>query len=136
MVLDTEKKDLVSTLANLERIRSSRISPLLLRVNKKASLDTSSEVLRLPRTPANRIHVITNICLVCIGTGVPQVFLGIMHSETKYYLYSSTISTAENSISWAGQAILLEWDQIFAELQGATAADEAVLTANGYAMRL
>lgn len=126
----------IRLLADLERIRSARIEPLKIRVNIEAGLDTSSEIVKSPKLRPDRIHVITNICLIELGTGTPQVFLGIISRGEKYYLYSKTISTAEDSVTWAGQAIALELDQIFAELQGATAADEAVLTANGYSMRL
>lgn len=113
-----------------------KIEVLKLRTNKKAALDTSSEVIKLPKLRPDRIHVITNICLVEIGSGTPQVFLGIMSGGTKYYLFSDTVTTAEDSVTWAGQAIALEGDEVFAELQSATAADEAVLTAMGYSMRL
>ncbi len=136
MVENELLNDKIQVLANLERIRSARIEPLLLRINKKAGLSTSSEVIVLPKMTPKRIHVITNICCVCIGSGTPQVFIGIRHGGEKYYLYSFTVAAAENSITWSGQAILQEFDEIFAELQSATAADEVVLTANGYSMRL
>jgi hypothetical protein len=128
--------DKLSALAHLETIRSARIEPLKLRINKKAGLSTSSEVIRLPRLRPGRIHVITSICLIEIGSGTPQVFLGIMSDDVKYYLFSDTVTTAEDAVIWGGQCIALDGDEIFAELQGATAADEAILTAYGYSMRL
>ena len=126
----------INILANLERIRATRIEPLKLRTNKKAGLDTTSEVIKLPKLRPDRIHVITNICFIEIGSGTPQVFLGILAGSEKYYLYSKTVTTAEDSITWAGQAIALASDEVFAEAQSATAADEIVLTANGYSMIL
>jgi len=128
--------DRLSALAHLETIRSSRIEPLKLQINKKGSLSETNETIKLPRLTHGRIHIITNISLVCIGTGTPQVFLGLLSKGEKYHVYSSTVTTAENSVTWAGQIIALEFDEIFALLQGATATDEAILTAFGYSMRL
>lgn len=126
----------IGTLAHLETIRNARIEPLMLRVNKKAGLDTTSEIIYLPKLNPDRIHVITNICCIELGTGTPQIFLGIMSKGEKFYLFSDTVATAQDSVTWSGNAILLHVDQIFAELKGATAAEEAILTANGYSMRI
>jgi len=134
--MDDELIDRLGALAHLETIRSARIEPLLLRTNMKGSANTSSQEIALPRMRPQRIHVITNICFIAKGVGTPQVYLGIMVGGQKHYLYSSTVSTAENSVNWSGQAILLEGDYVFAILESATAADDQILTANGYSMRL
>lgn len=128
--------DALGALAHLETIRSARIEPLKLRTSTKGAMSTSSEIIKLPKLRPGRIHVITNICFVEIGSGKPQVFLGIMSRGEKYYVYSATVATAEDSVNWGGQIIALEQDEVFAELQSATAADEGVLCANGYSMRL
>jgi len=134
--MDKWDTDALRALAHLETIRSARIEPLNLRTNKKGGLDTTSEVIKLPKFRPKRIQVITNICLIEIGTDTPQVFLGIEAGGIKYHLYCTTITTAENSCTWSGQAIALENNQIYAEVQSATAAEEIILVANGYAMRL
>lgn len=134
--MDKDFTDRVGTLADLERIRAARIEPLLLRINKHGSLDGTSEIIKLPKLRLGRIHVITNICFIEIGTGTPQVFLGIFSKGEKYYLFSDTVATAEDSVTWAGQCIALEFDEIFAEAQGATTTEEIILTANGYSMRI
>ena len=134
--MDKDFGDRLGALAHLEQIRAARIEPLNLRTNKKGALSTTSEVIKLPKFRPGRIHVITNICAIEIGADTPQVFLGILAGGTKYYLYSTTVTTAENSVNWSGQAICLDGDQIFAEFQSATAAEEVILTANGYAMQL
>jgi len=134
--MEDEFKDRLQALANLERIRAARIEPLLLRTNKKTGLSTGSEVIKLRKFRPGRIHVITNICFIEIGSGTPQVFLGIMSKGEKYYLFSDTVATAEDSVNWSGQAIALEFDEIFAEAQSAGASDEIILTANGYSMRI
>lgn len=133
---DRYASKIITDMANLERIRSARIMPLNLRTAEKGALDTSNEYLYLKPFDPEQIHVITNICLVEIGSGTPQVFLGAEIGGVKYYLFSDTVATAEDSVNWSGQAIYKEGDRIFALLQNATAADEAVLTANGYSMRL
>ena len=134
--MDEEFKDRLRALADLERIRAARIEPLLLRTNKKAGLSETSEVIKLPKLRPGRIHVITNICFIEIGTGTPQVFLGILSKDEKYYLFSDTVATAEDSVNWSGQAIALEFDEVFAEAQDAEATDEIILVANGYSMRI
>lgn len=134
--MDEEFKDRLRALADLEQIRAARIEPLLLRTNKKAGLSETSEVIKLPKLRPGRIHVITNICFIEIGTGTPQVFLGILSKDEKYYLFSDTVATAEDSVNWSGQAIALEFDEVFAEAQDAEATDEIILVANGYSMRI
>lgn len=134
--MEKEFSDRLLALANLERIRAARIEPLLLRVNKKGGLSETSEIIKLPKLRPGRIHVITNICFIEIGSDTPQVFLGILSKGEKYYLFSDTVATAQDSVTWGGQAIALEFDQIFAEALLATAAEEIILTANGYSMRI
>jgi len=128
--------DKLRNLANLERIRAARIEPLLLRTNKQGVISAVSELIKLPKLRPGRIHVITNLCFIETPTGTPQVFLGIMSKGEKYYLHAETVTVAEDSINWSGQAIALEFDEIFAEAQGATAEDEIILVANGYSMRI
>ena len=134
--MDSEFTDRLRALANLEQIRAARIEPLLLRTNLKGDISGTSELIKLPKLRPGRIHVITNICFVEIGTGTPQVFLGILARNVKYYLFSDTVTTAEDSVNWGGQAIALGGNEIFAEAQGASDAEDLILTANGYSMRL
>jgi hypothetical protein len=134
--MDEIDLDKVKILADLERIRSARVEPLQLRTDKAAVLDTTSEIIKTRKLRPGRIHVITNICLIETGQGTPQVFLGFLSKGEKYYLYSKTVTTAEDSVTWAGQAIALEFDEVFAELQSATATDTIILTVFGYSMRL
>jgi hypothetical protein len=134
--VDNDFTDRLRALANLETIRAARIEPLLLKNNKLAGLNETSEVLKLPRFRPERIHVITNICAIEIGTDTPQVFLGILSSGIYYPLFADTVTTAEDSVNWSGQAICLAGTQIYAEFQSATAAEEIILTANGYSMRI
>lgn len=124
----------IATLANLETIRSARIEPLQLRVEKTV-ISATEEILKLPKLRPDRIHVITNICVLETPTGKPQVFIGILSKNEEFLLMSSTVATAEDAVTWVGQAIGLEYDEIYAKLQGATATDKAILTAFGYSMR-
>lgn len=131
-----ELTDKLRDLANLERIRSARIEPLMLQKQLKGDTDATSEIMLLPKLRPGRIHVITNICVIEIGSGTPQVFLGILSKGEKYYVFSDTVATAEDSVTWSGQIIAAEFDEIFAELQGATDECLTTLTAFGYSMRL
>lgn len=131
-----ELTDRLRDLANLERIRSARIEPLMLQKSLSGDISATSEIMKLPKLRPGRIHVITNLCVIEIGSGTPQVFLGIMSKGEKYYVFSDTVTTAEDSITWSGQIIAAEFDEIFAELQSASDDELITLTAFGYSMRL
>ena len=128
--------DKLRDLANLERIRSARIEPLMLQRSISGDISATSEILKLPKLRPGRIHVITNLCVIEIGQGTPQVFLGILSKGEKYYVFSDTVTTAENSVTWSGQIIAGEFDEIFAEIQAGADDEEIVLTAFGYSMRI
>ena len=134
--MENDFVDRLGALAHLETIRSARIEALNLRNNIKGSLNTTSEVLKLPKLRPARIHVFTNLCAIEVGTGKPQLFFYILVGGEKYYIHSATVTTAEDSVNWSGQVIALEGNEICVEAQGATAADELVFTGNGYSMRL
>jgi hypothetical protein len=124
----------IATLANLETIRSARIEPLQLR-DEKTVISATEEIIKLPKLRPDRIHVITNICVLNTPTGKPQVFIGILSKGEEFLLMSQTVTTAEDAVTWVGQAIGLEYDEIYAKVQGATATDKLILVAFGYSMR-
>lgn len=134
--MDDDFINRIRALANLETIRSARIEPLNLRIEKKGTLSTSLETLRLPKFRPKRIHIITNICALERGSGTPQIFLGIEAGGEKYPVFSDTVATAEDSVSYSSQIIGLEGNQIYADFESATSGEKLILTANGYAMRL
>ena len=126
--------DQIATLANLETIRSARIEPLQLRVEKTV-ISATEEILKLPKLRPDRIHVITNICVLQTTAGKGQVFIGILSKNEEFLLMSYTPTVAEDAVTWAGQAIGLEYDEIYTKVQGATATDKLILVAFGYSMR-
>jgi hypothetical protein len=128
--------DELKALADLSTIQANRIEPLQMQREKTAGLSATSEEIKLQKLRPDRIHVITNICLIETPTGKPQVLLGIMSKGEKFYIMSQTVQIAEDSVTWVGQVIGLEYDEIFAEVQGATATDKIILTAFGYSVRL
>ena len=132
--MENDFRDRLGALAHLETIRSARIEPLQLQ-RKVKPIGQDDTTIKLPKLRPDRIHVITNICVIETPTGKPQVFIGLLSKDEKFYLMSQTVATAEDSVTWAGQCIALEFDEIFAEIQGTTAADTVILTAFGYSMR-
>lgn len=131
-----ELTDKLRDLANLERIRSARIEPLMLQRSISGDISATSEVIKLPKLRPGRIHVITNLCVIQEGEDRPQVLLGIISKGEKYYVFSDTVATAEDSVTWSGQVIAAEFDEIFAELQDAGDDELITFTAFGYSMRL
>lgn len=129
--IDFEK---IATLANLETIRSARIEPLQLQT-QRTPLNATTETIKLPKLRPGRIHVITAISVLNTPDGKPQVFIGLLSKNEQFNVYSATVAAARNSITWSGQIIALEYDEIFARMTGCDAGDTAILTAFGYSMR-
>lgn len=134
--MEREFNDRLNALANLERIRAARIEPLMLQRSIKGDIDNTSEIMKLPKLRPGRIHVITNICVIAAADGAPQVFLGIISKGEKYFVFSDTVTTKEDSVTWSGQIIAGEFDELFAELQGASDNTLITFTAFGYSMRI
>jgi len=132
--MNIEDFDKIATLANLETIRSARIEPLQLQA-VVTPLDTTTQTIKLPKLRPDRIHVITNISVLNTPDGKPQVFIGLLSKGEEFNIYSYTVAAARNSITWSGQIIALEYDEIFARMTGCDATDKAILTAFGYSMR-
>ena len=110
------------------------IEPLQLR-EQTTVISATEEIIKLPKLRPNRIHVITNICVLQTPTGKGQVFIGILSKGEEFLLMSYTPTVSEDAVTWVGLTIGLEYDEIYAKVQGATATDTLSLVAFGYSIK-
>jgi hypothetical protein len=132
--MNEEDFDKIATLANLETIRSARIEPLQLQT-RAINLNVTEDRIKLPKLRPGRIHVITAISFLSTPSGKPQVFLSLLSKGEEFNIYSKKITVNADSITWSGQIIGLEYDEICARVTSMGATDTAILTAFGYSMR-
>lgn len=125
----------VQYLANLETIRVNQFVPFNLHYQKIGSINTSSETLQTDLFDVGYLYVITGITAVEIGSGTPQIKVGIKDGATDFIYESSTVGNAEDSVEYVGQLMCKELDRIFATFEGATATDNIHLFVNGYKIR-
>jgi len=122
-------------LAALETIRVNQFMPFNLHEVKSGSVDTSSETLYLDAFEPGYIYVITSISAVEIGSGTPQIKIGVRDGVTNFIYESATVGNAEDSVEYVGQLMCKETDKIFATFESATASDTIHIFVNGYKIK-
>lgn len=80
--------------------------------------------------------MITHIYFREDGTGKPEVFFGILSKGEKCPIYQEKVATAKNCVTWDGQVIVFEFDEVYVSALKPEAADTIDATVTGYAMEL
>ena len=122
-------------LSALEAIKLYRYIPINDQFKKAGALSTTSETLTSDYFKTGYLYIIQTICCYELGTGIPQIKLGIQEGNTKFAYEIGTPANAEDSIEYIGQLIVREGAKIYADFEGCTAADAIYMNINGYRVK-
>ena len=131
----SEKEKNYLVLAALETIRLFQYEPFDLHYSKVGGLNETSEILYSEFFKPGYLYVIQNVCAIEEGAAKPQIKLGIYDEATYHFYMSATPANAEDSVEYIGQLLVGEHRRIFAEFEGATAAETILLNINGYRIK-
>jgi hypothetical protein len=125
----------IQVLANLLTIQQFGYEVVNLQYIKIGSLSTSSETLKSERFEAGYVYFIQSIVAVEMGTGTPQIKIGILRDPIKFQFRCGTVVAAEDSIDYIGQLLVGEGSQIYADFEVCVAGDTIYLNINGYRLK-
>lgn len=125
-----EKNTLI--LAALEQIRLYQYIPFDIQVRKEGSLNTTLETLESDDLKLGWLYIVQTITCIELGSGTPQIKIGLKTETTKRIYESGTPANAEDSIEYVGQLFVGEKKKIYADFESCTEADTIEMNINGY----
>lgn len=98
--------------------------------------DTTQALFDSDKIKENLIVVLTNVCAGSSDVSSTRVDMGIWNGVTFKPFYVASQATDNILISWQGQIILKEGDQLRVRINGTTASTDTLqVLANGYSMK-
>lgn len=123
-------------LASIEQIRINRFNPVSMFEMLEDKPSTDEDNIDFPMFKPGYLYIITNICGVDDGTATTYTRMGYTSGGQTHWLYGAVPSAAGLPITWTGQVICIEGDQIRVAFKGGTADDVIKATVDGYKIKI